>query len=88
MAMPAWTDDRTSARQTGMTTELLAPARSGSRNTGSDAEAAKGSEAARSLYTMWHCEQYECLLYKLSGRPGRWPCLHGQMAGHSQGKPV
>ena len=24
------------------------------------------------------------LLYKLSERPGRWPCLHGQLAGHSE----
>ena len=41
-------------------------------NTGSDAEAAKGSEAARSLYTMWHCVQYRGLLYKLSEWADGW----------------
>ena len=60
MAMPAWTDGRTSARQTGMSTEALAQQGAQSANTGSDAEAAKGSEAARSLYTMWHCVKYGC----------------------------
>ena len=38
-----------------------------SANTGEGCESAKHG-ATRSLYTMWHCVQYVCLLYKLSER--------------------
>ena len=33
---------------------------------------------------MWHCVQYVCLLYKLSGRQHKEMCLHGCLRYHPE----
>ena len=58
--------------QTGMSMKALAQQGPQNANTGEGFGSAVRHGETRSLYTLWHCVQYVCLLYKLSGRADGW----------------